>query len=293
MLGDSVNSPPTLHGIALKLLRARHHFNELREVCDKAIKHSTGEPFVEREGEWEVVRVPIREFPPWPSLVSGDYAHNLRSALDHLAWELVKVSGAKPGAWTSFPTYGDKDDFIRNVKERKKSRGPGPLEGIERDGPIWALIESYQPYNNTKLPSWLPADMPDRDSWKPRLTHLGILNALNNVDKHRTIHGFSVFPARGHPINKSLSWNDEAVLVQQIDRESWEPLKDGAELARLRFRPGIEPNVRVTGPAFFQAGFEAEFAKGKAITVLLSSLDELQVGIRELIDSFFGFFPPQ
>lgn len=275
------------------MLRARHHFDELRKVCDKAIKQSAGEPFVKREGDWEVVRVPIREFPPWPSLISGDYAHNLRSALDHLAWELVKVSGAKPGAWTSFPTYGNKDDFIRDVKEREKKRGPGPLEGIEVDGPIWTLIESYQPYTNTKLPPWLPADMPDRESWKPHLTHLGILNALNKVDKHRTIHAFSVFPVRGQPINRSLTWNDDAVLVQQKDRESWEPLEDGAELARFRFRPGIEPNVRVTGPVFFKAGFEAEFAKGKAITVGMSSLDELQVGVKELVDSFWEFFPPQ
>ncbi len=248
---------------------------------------------MKREGEWEVLRVPVREFPSWASIVSGDYVHNLRSALDHLAWQLVKVSGAKPGPWTSFPTYGDKDDFIRDVQQRAKKRGPGPLEGIDPHGPIWALIESYQPYNNTKLPPWLPTDMPERDSWKPRLTHLGILNALNNIDKHRTIHGFSVFPGKGQPINKSVDWNPEAVLVQQIDRETWEPLEDGAELARFRFRAGVEPNVRVTGPVTFQAGFEVEFAKGKAITVLMVSMNELQVGIRGMVDSFMKFFPPQ
>lgn len=290
MLGDAVNSPPTLEGVALKLLRAGHHFDSLREVCDKSIKESAGEPFVKREGEWEVLRVPVREFPSWASIVSGDYVHNLRSALDHLAWQLVKVSGAKPGPWTSFPTYGDKDDFIRDVQQRAKKRGPGPLEGIDPHGPIWALIESYQPYNNTKLPPWLPTDMPERDSWKPRLTHLGILNALNNIDKHRTIHGFSVFPGKGQPINKSVDWNPEAVLVQQIDRETWEPLEDGAELARFRFRAGVEPNVRVTGPVTFQAGFEVEFAKGKAITVLMVSMNELQVGIRGMVDSFMKFF---
>lgn len=293
MLGEAANSPPSLEGVALKLIRARNHFDSLNEVCGKAIEQSTGKPFVEREGDWEVVCVPIREFPRWPSIVSGDYVHNLRSALDHLAWQLVKASGGKPGPWTSFPAYGDQDHFIRDVKQRKKKRGPGPLEGIETDGPIWTLIESYQPYNNTKLPSWLPTDMPDRDSWKPRLTHLGILNALNNVDKHRTIHGFSVFPNKNRPINKSLSWNSGAVLVQQINRESWEPLEDRAELARFRFRPGVEPNVRVSGPISFEAGFEAEWAEGKAITVLMPSMGELLLGVEKLIDSFLKFFPPQ
>lgn len=124
LLGDAANSPPTLEGVVLKLLRAGNHFDALCEVCDKSIKESTGEPFVEREGDWEVLRVPVREFPSWASIVSGDYVHNLRSALDHLAWQLVKVSGAKPGSWTSFPTYGDKDDFIRDVKEREKNEAP-------------------------------------------------------------------------------------------------------------------------------------------------------------------------
>jgi hypothetical protein len=112
-------------------------------------------------------------------------------------------------------------------------------------------------------------------------------------DKHRTIHGFSVFPGKGQPINKSLDWNPDAVLVEQRDRESWEPLEDGAELARFRFRPGVKPNVRVTSPIPLQAGFEVEFAEGKAITVPLPSMDRLQIGTKAMIDPFLKFFPPQ
>ena len=293
MLGDAVNSPPTLEGVAAKLVRARSHFDKLGEVCDKAIKQSTGEPFVEREGDWEVVRVPVGEFPVWPSIVSGDYVHNLRSALDHLAWQLVKVSGAKPGPWTSFPIYGDKNDFIRNVKERTNKRRPGPLEGIERDGPIWTLIESYQPYTHTELPPWLPADIPNRERWPPRFSHLAILTALNNVDKHRTIHGFSVFPDKRRSINQSLSWNDEAVLVEQKNRESWEPLEDRAELARFRFRPGVEPKVRVTGPIFLEAGFEAEFTETEGFTILMGRMKSIGDAIEEVIRAFWEFFPEQ
>jgi hypothetical protein len=293
LIGDATNSPPTLEGVAAKLVRARDHFNTLNQACEKAIEQSAGETFVEREGDWEVVRVHIGEFPMWPSIVSGDYVHNLRSALDHLVWQLVKVSGAKPGPWNSFPIYGNEDDFIRDVKQRAKKRGRGPLEGIDKRGPIWALIESYQPYKNTKLPPWLPTDMMHRDKWRSRLTFLGILNALNNIDKHRAIHGFSVFPAKGRPINESVDWNPEAVLVEQKDRESWEPLKDGAELARFRFRPGVQPNVRVTRPIFFQAGFEAEFAAGEGVTVLMFSMQTMGEGVEEIVRSFWEFFPQQ
>lgn len=290
MLGDPANSPPTLDGVAAKLARARHHLDALREACDRAIKESTGEPFVKREGDWEVVRIPVGEFPVWPSIISGDYVHNLRSALDHLVWQLVKISDAKPGPWNSFPTYGNKDDFVRDVQQRAKKRGRGPLEGIEKGGSIWTLIESYQPYTNTKLPPWLPTDMPKRERWKPWLSHLGMLNALSNVDKHRTIHGFSVFPAKDRSINKSVDWHSEAVLVEQKDRESWDPLEDGAELARFRFRPGVEPNVRVTGPVVLQAGFEVEFADDAGITVLIPSMQALGEGIEAIVSSFRQFF---
>jgi hypothetical protein len=290
-LGDSVNSPPTLEGVAAKIIRAGHHFDSLRDACDKSIKHSTGEPFVKREGDWEVVYIPVGEFLNWPGVISGDFVHNLRVALDHLIWQLVKVCGNKPGPWNSFPTYGDKDDFIRNVEQRAKKRGPGPLDGIDRSGPIWTLIEQRQPYNNSKLPAWFPTDMPDRDRWKPRVTALGLLTALDNFDKHRTIHGFSAFPVKGGSINKSLDWNSEAVLVEQKERESWEPLEGDAEIARFRFRPGIEPHVRVTGPIPIQAGFEVEFSEKASITLWMESMDHLREEVRAIVDSFVPFFP--
>ena len=167
------------------------------------------------------------------------------------------------------------------------------MAGIDKRGPIWALIESYQPYTHTELPPWLPADMPNRERWAPRFSHLAILTALDNVDKHRTIHGFSVFPDKRKPINQSLSWNPEAVLIEQKNRESWEPLEDGAELARFRFRPGVEPNVRVTGPIFLEAGFEAEFSETEGFTILLGRMQTIGEGIEEIIESFWDFFPEQ
>jgi hypothetical protein len=292
-LGDPANSPPTLEGVVAKIIRAGHHLDALRDACEKSIKHSTGIPFIEREGDWEVLYVPVGEFLIWPGVISGDYAHNLRVALDHLVWQLVKVCGNKPGPWNSFPAYGNKDDFIRDVKQRAKKRGRGPLEGIDKGSPIWALIESHQPYTNTELPAWLPEDMPDRDGWKPRLTPLGILSALDNFDKHRTIHGFSVFPVRGGSINKSLDWNPDAVLVQQKERESSKPLEGRAEIARFRFRPGVEPNVRVTGPVPLQAGFEVEFTEKAGVTVLMESMTHLREAVRTIVDGFVRFFPPE
>lgn len=38
------------------------------------------------------------------SLLVGDCLHNLRSSLDHLAWQLVRCDGATPSRRTAFPT---------------------------------------------------------------------------------------------------------------------------------------------------------------------------------------------
>jgi hypothetical protein len=266
------------------------HLGTLHEVCEKAVKASAGKASVEDEGDWKVVCIALGEFPIGPSIVSGDLIHNLRSSLDHLAWQLVKVSESEPGGWTYFPIYWDEDDFIRDVKKRAKKRGPGPLDGIEVDGPIWALIESYQPYKNTKLPPWLKDPMHPR-KWMSRLTFLGIINALSRIDKHRTIHGFNVYPSNDKPIIKGLTWNSDAVLVEQRDRESFEPLEDGAELARFRFRPGIEPNVRMTRPVFLKAGFEAEFGHNEGVTILTDGMVDLIEGVEEILTSFKQFFP--
>ena len=46
------------------------------------------------------VRAPI---PVDLSLVIGDAVHNLRSALDHLAWQLVLANGQTPTTQTAYP----------------------------------------------------------------------------------------------------------------------------------------------------------------------------------------------
>lgn len=80
-------------------------------------------------------------------------------------------------------------------------------------------------------------------------------------------------------------------MVEQRGGHSFDALEGRAELARFRFRPGVEPNVRVTGPMFLEAGFEAEFSPGESITVLSDGIKEMGASVEGILISFKEFFP--
>src|SRR5438270_2607938 len=59
-----------------------------------------------------------REPPLKLAVVAGELAHDVRSALDHLAWDLVERNGNNPTRETSFPIQRDRDDqaFARQTR---------------------------------------------------------------------------------------------------------------------------------------------------------------------------------
>lgn len=98
----------------------------------------------------------------------GDLVHNLRSALDHLAWQLVVAGGNTPRTEppaTQFPIYTE--SITRTGKPRIINIPPGV------SGRMMGTLEGMQPYHR-------------RDN--PKLHPLGILQDLSNRDKHRTLN---------------------------------------------------------------------------------------------------------
>jgi hypothetical protein len=86
------NIPALVLGTGLKLNRAQFHLNALKESIDaffeskpyeivRAVDPNTNQVF-------GVLRVK-RECPAAWGVLVGDFIHNLRSALDHLVWQLV------------------------------------------------------------------------------------------------------------------------------------------------------------------------------------------------------------
>jgi hypothetical protein len=191
-----------------------------------------------------------------PETGENTVVHDLRSALDHAVWQLVIADHGTPGRHNQFPIYTDEGNFLRDVVDRPSNRGPGPLDGIERDGPAWTFIQGEQPYQRRH----------------PEYTVLRHLRILSNLDKHQTL-----VPA--------LSFL-QAVDVQALESIIESPIESRTDLARLRFDPnGPEPQVYV------DPGLTLDIAFGEAGEQLRwGDLQNIRVGVAALIGQLEEFF---
>jgi hypothetical protein len=188
-------SRPRVDGIAGKLARAETHLETLERAIHAYLSPPepyviTGEEYMEGDIYSQRMFLEVREFPPdeeWGPLI-GDVVHNLRSALDHLAWELAlpQVKATSPDK-VGFPISRP-----RRNKETARWIANRAAMFPERTR---AIIEGLQPHETG-------------DSLHP----LWVLQKLWNADKHRTIHtaGFA-FIATGsstsdHPLDLPGSW---------------------------------------------------------------------------------------
>lgn len=184
--------------------------------------------------------------PPNPrlGLIVGEFAHNLRAALDNLVWQLVRLRGGSPTRRTEFPIYVS--------RKRYRDRGRSALRGVSADDR--AAIEAIQPYHAGER-------APD--------THLAVLAWLNNVDKHRFLHVGGAFAnhldmpvyygsSKGKPAG-FFPWHPipvqhvaEILDVQYVPTISSD---DSTELMRVRIRAsGPNPQMKVKGDAPLQVG---------------------------------------
>jgi hypothetical protein len=118
-------------------------------------------PKFDPESGWHDVLVKVMPPPAVFGLIVGEAAHNLRSVLDHLAWQLANLDGDPPEPnRVQFPICATKPDDFLNLKR---------LNGMRE--PHRAILELMQPYN-----------APDR----PQV--LEMLAWVSNTDKHRLLH---------------------------------------------------------------------------------------------------------
>lgn len=161
-----------LAGVRLKIQRAYAHLAELQEAIETALD-SSGERFsneFDPETKQQVYRAHgLPEIDPKWSLMVGDVLHNLRSALDHLAWQLVILDKGTPCRQTQFP--------VRETPFSKK----GDLTTTQlsppiKDPKILAALEECQPYRGA---DGEPAILDRNQLWW--------LHRLNIIDKHRLL----------------------------------------------------------------------------------------------------------
>lgn len=154
------------------------------------------------------------------SLIFGDCVHNLRSALDHLAWQL----DAKPDATTNFPIRLNPPDSW-------------PLDCVSRMQPdAQIIIEGLQPFWETHF------------GREPARHPLWALHSLDIEDKHKVL--VSTAPFLGG--DSIIGLPPEA----SIDHVIGSPFADGSPMATIRFPQGkITP---ISCSAHFQVVLAAE-----------------------------------
>lgn len=157
-----------LDGAYLKLGRAWHHAKEAKPYFD-AFRQTNAYPIRTEldadAGKKLWILDEGHDIPPsLLPIICGEAFYQFRSALAHLAWELVKVNGNRPTRRTAFPICVTPEEWEWNrTKEKIKGMHPDAVAIIKREQPCFGthshLMEAY---------TWLD------DLW--------------NVDKHRHLY---------------------------------------------------------------------------------------------------------
>lgn len=210
-------------GIRLKRSRAWEQIYSLKADIASFLQNDPA-PYVPRvdfNGQTNILAVSVHINKTPDAMLGvriGEIVHNLRSALDHVIWELfVKNNGQSPpiGSKNQFPIFKTKAGF----KERGETLF---LKGI--DNKAIDLIRSEQPFpvseggtgENIKSPLW----------------HL---KELSDCDKHRTIHLVGTLLEE---YNFTFPPLTRDVTVQKEIVHNTGPIQQNAVLGRARF-PGI------------------------------------------------------
>lgn len=230
-----------LESVRLKLGRARHHLNGLDESIQRFSQAHILDTRTERDREGKVVLI-LNQLPqirPHWNIAIGECVHNMRSALDHLAYWLNVIGGGDPPpnfSESEFPIYDNGPDFhgTRNPRRTKPARN----KIKHMPPPAQALIERLQPYHRRK----------DPDTWT-----LLMLRDLANWDKHR-----------GFPFTVSTIWgaitpNRVAGHIATDWNVPYRPLKPNAPCADLSV-PTLPPNEKPD--VKFGAALTVEFNRG-------------------------------
>jgi len=252
---------PDLLGAKVKIHRAHELLDVLQDKVLTTIgfaapnnavatKHGFNEQMTEY-GLW-IEAVPRIEMLMFGTMI-GEIVHDLRSALDHLAWELVDsvgdISLVRTPRDVQFPIYSSPGGFQGNIERR--------LPGVPSD--YIAVIEGLQPYNGKHL----------RD-FESHNVALGRLAALSNRDKHQVI---TPILAAG----TYIPWfepNEDLSIHDRIVDEG--PLQQDAYIVRHFVQvTGPNPHMKVKG----QASFDIAFEDGKMVSV---ELIRMWAGVRRV-----------
>jgi hypothetical protein len=233
--------PPSLEGAVAKIERARHHIDCFHRVWEDSLRDHpyelTCEIYAEgREHVYKLNRPPTID--ARLPLIVGDAIHNLRTALDHIAHELVRLNNGEPTRRTAYP-----------IKPRQRvSGGIAPEAG--------RVINEVRGLDNGGMAQWLT-----------------ILAELDNIDKHRYLHVVAVQPFTGILGAEFLGENESS----NIDPRSkffpvtWDKHdKVIAKVFYIRPKPERDPYFEITPALVFDESRMPKTVRRKAVAFVLS-----------------------
>jgi len=254
-----------LDGALRKVARAEEHLNALTALSDEFFNERELYGLrQERDADdprWIKYIIAVADNPPpsWGVLL-GDVVHNLRSALDHLVWRLVSLTGAEGDRRTQFP-------IVCYARAWVRAQGRS-LRGVHKEHR--AFIRALQPFQRSHSQQFHP---------------LAQLAWLSNVDKHRIVHaslvigGWSSSPTLTLLNVTSADVADFRSVVHRIRPEN------GTEVARTFFaNPRSIAQVEVKGKLTLYPAFgERE--------VTLGEVESIAAYVSDIVEAFAAAWP--
>lgn len=256
---------PSLSGPRAKIERANEHLRVLDTETARFYEETAteGKPYVvesefrPESSEYVFFINPKREPPLRLGILLGDFAHNLRSALDHLICQLALLNGPTDCSTTQFP--------ICCKPTRFNELAGNWLKGVSTRHR--AAIEEAQPY----------------ESGEPEKHALAILDWVDRIDKHRSVHpafGFFIDPGRAGAKALHFEPNDAAGAIRWRKIANGRRIERKTDIATLKLAPlGPEPEVKMGGELAFQPAFGERWLSG-------SALEPVAVYVSHLVESF-------
>ncbi len=220
----------------LKLDRAVEHIHALQERVDAWLDTDPAAlvSHCDPDTREEVIKFRVFEQPP-PSLypLVGDTVHNIRQALDHVAFRLAERFAQPPGSnedTAEFPVSSKRKPFFGSLAS--KVADPNLLPG-----PVFAVLDGAQPYNGGTSEL------------------LRLLHDLDRVDKHR-------FPPLVTCIGDILSESWGWLGMTEYDVASFgiaaRGFKDDAEVGRVADGNQVQMHFEYSIDVAFDEGFPGD-----------------------------------
>lgn len=258
-----------LASVRAKIDRADDYFKQI----DSAIKgflsaeleaHQSPIPrYKKAEGHQLAITTPVtKPLDPLLPLIVGDCIHNLRSALDHLAFQLAVMNNAGTEAERKIasPICEDGSDFKKFARHKVK-----PFVGKE----AFAALQELQPYETVN---------PAKDAV------LWVLSELDNIDKHRLL---ILAEPQIRAERFAVDGPGGKRFEHQLPKPIWKPFKGDTEVIRFDFstafdRPG-KVAVKVNASIMVQLRDTGLICDGKD---LAETLKDMRRVVRHVVDDF-------